>query len=82
MNSEVLTVLIAFITAVIGYYLGAWKSFTDQKLKTYVESLPVLSKVAFSPDNENTKEFNRIIMEMWLYGSKKVVKKMDTLIYI
>lgn len=78
------TVLAIVVSGVLGYSLGVVKFFREEKQKAYRELLPPILRIAFRlprrPPDE--KEFNEALSKLWLYGSKKVAKKMDTAVAI
>lgn len=68
----------AALTGVIGYIIGTIKSFREEKQKAYGEILPPILKMAYHPqDNIDEKEFSKALSKLWLYGSKRVTKKME-----
>jgi hypothetical protein len=68
----------AVITGVIGYFIGTIKSFREEKQKAYGEILPPILKMAYNPqDNIDEKEFSKALSKLWLYGSKKVTRRME-----
>jgi hypothetical protein len=78
----VLILLPIFFSAVTGYILGAAKTFREQKLKVYEEILPPIVKVAFDPGKSDQPDFNKALLKLWLFASRKVALKMDHAISI
>jgi hypothetical protein len=73
----VLILLPILFSALVGYALGAAKAFRDAKLKAYEEILPPIVKVAFEPDKSDQPDFNKALLKLWLFASRKVALKMD-----
>lgn len=73
----VLILLLILFSALVGYALGAAKAFRDAKLKAYEEILPPIVKVAFEPDKSDQPDFNKALLKLWLFASRKVALKMD-----
>lgn len=73
----VLILLPIVFSAVAGYALGAAKAFRDQKLKAYEEILPPIVKAAFEPDKADQPDFNKALLKLWLFASRKVALKMN-----
>jgi len=73
----VLILLPIIFSALAGYAFGAAKTFKDTKLKIYEEILPTIVKVAFEPEKSDQPEFNKAVLKLWLFASKKVALKMD-----
>jgi hypothetical protein len=65
-------------TGIFGYIFGAAKVFRDQKLKAYEEILPPIVKAAFNPKQSDEPDFNKAMVKLWLFASRKVALKMDT----
>jgi len=80
LSSIALYLIAAILPALIGYYFGLARSFREQKQKAYGEILPPVVKMAYDPKSADDKEFNQALMKLWLYGSRKVVKKVDAAI--
>jgi len=76
-NKIVLILLPIFFSAIAGYVLGAAKTFREQKLKAYEEILPPIVKVVFDPDKSDQPGFNKALLKLWLFASRKVALKMD-----
>jgi hypothetical protein len=73
----VLILLPIIFSAIVGYVFGAAKAFRDAKLKAYEETLPPIVKVAFEPSRLDQPEFNKALIKLWLFASRKVALKMD-----
>ena len=73
----VLLIVSIILSGVVGYIVGAAKTFREQKLKAYSEILPILVKTAFDLDNSDQREFNKAILGCWLFASKKVAQKVN-----
>ena len=73
----VLILLPIIFSAVVGYVFGAAKTFREQKLRAYEEILPPIVKVAFDPDKSDQPDFNKALLKLWLFASRKVALKMD-----
>jgi hypothetical protein len=66
------------LSGVIGYIIGAIKSFREEKQKAYGEIIPPILKMAYNPqDSIDEKEYAKALSKLWLYGSKKVTSKME-----
>lgn len=76
------TLLVTAISALAGYFLGALKAFREEKQRAYGELLPPILKMAYDPQPSDESEFNKALMQLWLYGSKKVTRKMDSAVSI
>jgi hypothetical protein len=79
MIMEILTILIG---ALIGYIIGACKAFREAKQKAYQEILPPILKFAFRSSQMKEGEYCEALCKLWLYGNKKVTKKMDYALWI
>jgi hypothetical protein len=65
-------------SGILGYFVGAIKSFREEKQKAYGEIIPPILKMAYNPqDTIDEKEYSRALSKLWLYGSKKVTQKME-----
>lgn len=64
-------------SGVVGYIVGAAKTFREQKLRAYEEALPIFIKAAFEQQKADEPEFNKAIHKLWLFASKKVARKVD-----
>ena len=82
MNSYIFSIFLAIFSAIIGYIIGVALSFREQKLKTYIDSLQIISKVVCQPEISDQPELNKALIYMWLYGSSKVAKKFDKVVSI
>ena len=77
------TFFFLIISGIIGYVVGTVKSFREEKQKAYGEILPPILKMVYHPQDEtDEKEFGRALSKLWLYGNKKVTKKMDRAVSI
>ena len=72
-----LLLLPIFFSALVGYFFGAAKAFREQKVKAHEEILPPIIKAAFEPEQSDQPDFNRALLKLWLFASKKVALKMD-----
>lgn len=72
----------AVVSGFVGYLVGVAKTFREGKQKAYVELLPPIIKMAYRSKEVNEGEFCEALSKLWLYGSKKVAKKMDHALYI
>lgn len=71
------------IAGFIGWMVGNIKSFRDEKLKAYGEIFPPILKMAFNPkDTIDEKEYSKALANLWLYGSKKVTRKVEKALLI
>lgn len=70
-------IISVIFSGVIGYFLGAVKSFRDEKQTAYGAILPPVIKMAYHPEKMSEPDFNKALTKLWLYGSKTVIKKMD-----
>lgn len=77
-----LGMLLLSLSAWIGYFAGAAKSFREQKQSIYSEIIPTFIKVAYDPKQADTEEFNKALTKLWLFGSRKVALKMNSAISI
>jgi hypothetical protein len=80
-NFIVIALTILF-SALVGYWTGRAKSFREEKQKAYGEILPPIIKMAYEPQPSDATEFSRALMKLWLYGSKKVTRKMERAVSI
>jgi len=70
--------LIALITALVGYWIGSMRFFKEHQLRVYGEVLPVILKYAFDLGDRNDEvEFNKALSKVWLYASKEVAIQLD-----
>jgi hypothetical protein len=72
----------AFFSGLIGYFFGAAKIFREEKQKIYVDILPIILKVAYDRQASDEKDFNNALSKLWLYGNKKVTRKMENALSI
>lgn len=71
------------LSGVLGYIVGAIKSFREEKQKAYGEIIPPILKMAYNPqDAVDEKEYSKALSKLWLYGSKRVTRKMETALKI
>jgi hypothetical protein len=71
------------LSGILGYIVGAIKSFREEKQKAYGEIIPPILKMAYNPqDSIDEKEYSKALSKLWLYGSKKVTQKMETALEI
>jgi hypothetical protein len=71
------------LSGVLGYIVGAIKSFREEKQKAYGEIIPPILKMAYNPqDAVDEKEYSKALSKLWLYGSKRVTEKMETALEI
>jgi len=80
-NLIIKAILIVF-SVIVAYLFGTAKSFREEKQKAYGEILPPLIVVAYDRMSSNKTEFNKALMKLWLYGSKKVARKIDNAVSI
>lgn len=71
------SIISVIISVLIGYFLGAAKSFREEKQRAYGEILPQFIKMAYHCKEASEHDFNKALSKLWLYGGKKVTKKMD-----
>jgi hypothetical protein len=72
------SIFLIVLSGIIGYVVGAIKSFREEKQKAYGEIIPPLLKMAYNPqDSRDEKEYSKALAKLWLYGSKKVTRKME-----
>jgi len=74
-----IAVLSILFSAVVGYLVGAVKSFRDEKQKAYSEILPPIVRMVYSsnPTQDDEKEFNNALAKLWLYANREVAFKLD-----
>ena len=66
------------LSGIIGYVVGAVKSFREEKQKAYADIIPPILKMAYNPqDTIDEKEYRKALTKLWLYGSKNVTRKME-----
>jgi len=71
------------LSGIIGYIVGAIKSFREEKQKAYGEIIPPILKMTYNPeDTKDEKEYSKALSKLWLYGSKKVTQKMEMALQI
>jgi len=71
-------IFIIILSGIIGYIVGAVKSFREEKQKAYGEIIPPILKMAYDPqDVLDEKEYSKALAKLWLYGSKNVTRKME-----
>ena len=71
------------LSGVLGYIVGAIKSFREEKQKAYGEIIPPILKMAYNPqDTVDEKEYSKALSKLWLHGSKRVTEKMETALEI
>lgn len=82
-RSNLFNIILAIFSGIVGYYIGLAKTFYEGKQKAYSELLPPILRMAFNGESiQDEKDFNSALAKLWLYGSKDVTKKMDTVIGI
>ena len=66
-------------SGLVGYLIGAVKSFRDEKQKAYGEILPPVVRMAYTnnPTPDDEKEFNKALAKLWLYANREVAFKVD-----
>lgn len=65
-------------SGIVGYIVGAIKSFREEKQKAYGEIIPPILKMAYNPqDSMDEKEYSKALSKLWLYGNKSVAQKME-----
>jgi len=69
-------------SGIVGYVVGALKSFREAKQKAYEEILPPILQMAYNPSKADEGEFGKALCKLWLYANKKIAKKMDNALYI
>ena len=77
-----LQLFLIILSGVIGYVVGALKAFREAKQKAYQEILPPIIKLAYRSEQMDEGEYCEALCKLWLYGNKKVTKKMDKALYI
>ena len=70
------------IGAIIGFFLGQFKFFMEEKHRAYRELLPPILKAGYRPKEENEDDFNKALTKLWLYGNKEVTQKIDRAVSI
>jgi len=73
---------VAVLAAVMGYFVGYAKHFREQKHRIYADALPVLARMVFKQSSTENPEYNRVIMMMWLYGSRAAAIAFDRVVEI
>jgi hypothetical protein len=77
------SLFLIILSGVIGYIVGAMKSFREEKQKAYGELIAPILKMAYNPqDVKDEQEFSKALTKLWLYGSKRVTQKMEHAIEI
>lgn len=75
-------IILIIISGLIGYIIGTCKAFREAKQKAYQEMLPPILKFAFRSEQIDEGEFCEALCKLWLYGNRKVTKKMDNAVWI
>lgn len=75
-------VITAAVGLVGGYFVGIWTAFRHRKQGAYEELLPPIIKAAFKPEGRDEPAFNRALLQVWLYASKKAARKINTAVGI
>ena len=71
-------IFLIILSGIIGYVVGTVKSFREAKQKAYGDIIPPILKMTYNPqDVADEKEYSSALSKLWLYGSKKVTKKME-----
>jgi hypothetical protein len=71
------------LSGIVGYIVGAIKSFREEKQKAYSDIIPPILKMAYNPqDIIDEKEYSKALSKLWLYGTKKVTKKVEIALQI
>jgi len=70
-------IILAVITGLLGFFLGAEKFFREEKHKVYREYLPSIIRMAYDPLPGNEEAFNRALAVFWLYANRHVSRKVD-----
>ncbi|MBW2075780.1 MAG: hypothetical protein JRI58_13735 [Deltaproteobacteria bacterium] len=75
----VIAVLSILFSAMVGYLVGAVKSFRDEKQKAYGEILPPIVRMAYTSTltQDDEKDFNKALAKLWLYANRDVAFKVD-----
>lgn len=72
------SILIALLTAFLGFWVGSAKFFNEHKLRMYGEALPALLKFTFNARGySDEKAFNEALSRIWIYASRKVALKLE-----
>jgi len=72
------SLIVIILSGIIGYVVGTMKAFREEKQKAYGDIIPPILKMAYNPqDVVDEKEYSKALAKLWLYGSKKVTRKME-----
>ena len=81
-GNALLIALPILLSAAIGYFFGLAKSFREYKQRAYGELLPPIVAMAYAPNKVDEAAFSEALMKLWLYGSKRVARKMEDAVSI
>jgi hypothetical protein len=77
------SIVLIVLSGIIGYFVGAIKSFREEKQKAYGEIIPPILKMAYNPqDMKDEQDYSKALGKLWLYGSKGVAQKMEAALKI
>ena len=77
------SIVLIVLSGIIGYFVGAIKSFREEKQKAYGEIIPPILKMAYNPqDIKDEQDYSKALSKLWLYGSKGVAQKMESALKI
>jgi len=65
------------LLAILGYLFATFKTFREEKQKSYSELLPIIVKMIYDPQQSIESEFSKSLTKLWLYAHKDVAKKLD-----
>ena len=77
------SIVLIVLSGITGYFVGAIKSFREEKQKAYGEIIPPILKMAYNPqDIKDEQDYSKALTKLWLYGSKGVAQKMEAALKI
>jgi hypothetical protein len=73
---------LCILSAFVGYLFHAAKTFREQKQEAYKDILLPIVQMVYDRENANDADYNRALLRLWLYGTKRVTRVLDRLFII
>jgi len=78
----IIPLFMVLVSGLIGYVIGNFKTFREQKHKTYVESLPPILTMAYNRKQVSENTFNEALCKLWLCSNKKIARQLEKAVRI